>query len=65
MIPGHMGTRRTDEAPRISLWPKRLLTRLLTGKIALGTGANRGVGRGIVLVLGEAGATVCVTAYPL
>jgi NAD(P)-dependent dehydrogenase (short-subunit alcohol dehydrogenase family) len=33
----------------------------LTGKIALVTGASRGVGKGIALGLGEAGATVYIT----
>lgn len=33
----------------------------LTGKVAVVTGASRGVGQGIALVLGEAGATVYVT----
>ncbi|MBO0349610.1 SDR family NAD(P)-dependent oxidoreductase [Phormidium pseudopriestleyi FRX01] len=33
----------------------------LTGKVAVVTGASRGAGRGIALVLGEAGATVYVT----
>lgn len=33
----------------------------LTGRVALVTGASRGVGRGIARGLGEAGATVYVT----
>jgi len=33
----------------------------LVGKIALVTGASRGVGKGIALGLGEAGATVYIT----
>lgn len=33
----------------------------LTGKIALVTGASRGIGKGIALSLGEAGATVYIT----
>jgi NAD(P)-dependent dehydrogenase (short-subunit alcohol dehydrogenase family) len=37
----------------------------LSGKIALITGASRGVGRGIALGLGEAGATVYITGRTL
>jgi NAD(P)-dependent dehydrogenase (short-subunit alcohol dehydrogenase family) len=33
----------------------------LAGKVALVSGASRGVGRGVALGLGEAGATVYVT----
>src|SRR5215510_5779306 len=33
----------------------------LTGKVALVTGASRGVGKGVALGLGEAGATVYLT----
>jgi NAD(P)-dependent dehydrogenase (short-subunit alcohol dehydrogenase family) len=33
----------------------------LEGKVALVTGASRGVGKGIALQLGEAGATVYIT----
>jgi len=37
------------------------MKRSLQGKVAVVTGASRGAGRGIALVLGEAGATVYVT----
>ena len=33
----------------------------LTGKVAIVTGASRGIGKGIALVLAEQGATVYVT----
>ena len=33
----------------------------LAGKVAVVTGASRGIGRGIALALGDAGATVYVT----
>lgn len=33
----------------------------LQGKIALVTGASRGIGKGVALGLGEAGATVYIT----
>ncbi len=35
--------------------------RALAGKICLVTGASRGIGKGIALQLGEAGATVYIT----
>lgn len=41
--------------------PGRTQERCLAGQIALVTGASRGAGRGIALVLGEEGATVYVT----
>ncbi|ADV67853.1 SDR family NAD(P)-dependent oxidoreductase [Deinococcus maricopensis] len=41
------------------------MSKPLTGTIALVTGASRGVGRGVALGLGEAGATVYVTGRTL
>src|ERR1700687_609231 len=41
--------------------PKRVLKKVLQGKIALVAGATRGAGRGIAIALGNAGATVYCT----
>ena len=40
---------------------KRMVKKVLQGKIALVAGATRGAGRGIAIALGEAGATVYCT----
>jgi NAD(P)-dependent dehydrogenase (short-subunit alcohol dehydrogenase family) len=40
-------------------------SRPLIGKVALVTGATRGLGKGIALQLGEAGATVYITGRTL
>jgi dehydrogenase/reductase SDR family member 1 len=40
-------------------------TASLVGKVALVTGATKGIGKGIALQLGEAGATVYITGRTL
>src|SRR5262249_4964182 len=42
-------------------WAKECVVMKLRGRVAVVTGASRGVGKGIALALGEAGATVYVT----
>jgi NAD(P)-dependent dehydrogenase (short-subunit alcohol dehydrogenase family) len=42
-------------------WAKECIVTKLRGRVAVVTGASRGVGKGIALALGEAGATVYVT----
>ena len=50
-----------DPSPAISTAPAIAVPESLIGQKALVTGANSGIGRGVALALGQAGADVVVT----
>ena len=45
----------------VLLGEKKIMKKILAGKVALVTGAGRGLGWGIARALGQAGARVCVS----
>src|SRR5262245_12086949 len=57
----HMNRVRGFEIGSGLIYAREATMPKLQGKVAVVTGASRGAGRGIALVLGEAGATVYVT----
>ncbi|EYC11252.1 hypothetical protein Y032_0051g2099 [Ancylostoma ceylanicum] len=56
-----MSRRAVDAGGKYFLEQLYIFAMALTGQIAIVTGASRGIGRGIALQLGQAGATVYVT----
>ena len=62
-MPRQTGKKGRKGRPRATTPPKPVgpVVQQLRGKVAVVTGASRGAGRGIALVLGEEGATVYVT----
>jgi len=53
-------TNPSDGPPAVSTAPQISIPKLLSGQKALVTGANSGIGKGIAIALGEAGADVVV-----
>jgi hypothetical protein len=61
LLAAFMDGRAVLDLARRRRWKRTRSARLLRGKVAVVTGATAGIGRGIALELGQAGATVYVT----